>query len=261
MVDKKKTAIDEGELRLFRAVWNHSEDNLFVVLKTAAGDFITERSNPSLIKLFHLKPEEASGCSLKELLPSEAYKVIANRYNECLQKNLPITYEESHVIDESGLMRYWSTMILPVTDTQTGEQRIFGMSREVTELKRIEEQLTLVNEKLESAVEERTKELQQALLEMEKISKYDKLTGLYNRHKLDEELLKEMDLAKRYGTCFGLILMDIDNFKSINDSLGHHQGDMALVEFAKVLKNAIRKTDVLGRWGGLKIFFSTPFYN
>lgn len=221
-MNKKQLMIDQGELKLFRTVWDHSEDNLFVVRKMPDGDFITERTNPSLVKLFKLTAEQASGYPLKNLLPPDAYHAIAARYSECLEKNIPIDYEESHIIDSSDLPSYWLTKILPVIDPETGQERIFGVSRNITELKRIEQQLVLANERLEHEVEKRTEELKLALREMERISKYDKLTKLCNRHKLDEELEKEIELARRYENSFGLILMDIDDFKQINDTHGHY---------------------------------------
>lgn len=257
-VNEHTTVSCEDELRFFKAVWNNSEDNLFIVLKTEDGDFITERTNPALVKLFQLTPEQASGASLKAFLPAEAFQKIAQRYNDCLQNNAAVHYEESHVLDDSGGVRYWETMLLPIIDEQTGEQRVFGISREFTRLKRIEEQLKLANERLEEKVKARTKELEEALQKMEKISIYDKLTKLYNRHKLDDELTNEINFAKRYGNCFGLILMDVDNFKTINDSLGHVIGDKVLVEFADVLKQSIRQTDIAGRWGGDEFLIIVP---
>jgi len=257
-MNNRQSIIDQGELKLFRAVWDHSEDNLFVVRKTQDGDFITERTNPSLVNLFNFSEEQAAGCSLKKLMPPDAYNAIVARYNDCLDKNIPIDYEESHIIDSTGIPQFWLTKIIPVIDSDTGEERIFGISRDVTKLKRIEQQLVTSNEKLEQQIEQRTKELTTALQEMEKISKYDKLTKVFNRYKLDEELENQLELARRYGNSFGLILMDIDNFKEINDSNGHHIGDRALIEFASILKASIRKTDIVGRWGGDEFLLIIP---
>ncbi len=85
-------------------------------MKTEDGDFITERSNPALVKLFKMTPQQASGASLKTLLPVEAFQKIAQRYNDCLQNNAPVHYAETHVLDDSGEARYWETMILPIID-------------------------------------------------------------------------------------------------------------------------------------------------
>jgi len=85
---------------------------------------------------------------------------------------------------------------------------------------------------------------------IEKISQTDKLTQVYNRLKLDETLLIELERSNRYHTPLAIISLDIDKFKSVNDTYGHHIGDRVLVEVASVLQNHLRKTDTLGRWGG-----------
>lgn len=85
---------------------------------------------------------------------------------------------------------------------------------------------------------------------IEELSITDKLTGLYNRLKLDEILSQQIDEYKRYKHPFSIILLDIDNFKQINDHFGHDIGDNILEEIAKRLKLNIRTTDVVGRWGG-----------
>lgn len=232
--------LNQGSLQLFEALWEHSEDHLFVVMKTEEGEFVTERTNPSLIQFAQMTPEQASGAKLKEILPTDACQDISQKYHLCLSKNHLIHYEESIDMGD-GQITYWSTMILPVIDDQTGIQRIFGISRNITQLKQHEKTLISDNEKLEKAVQQRTEELQIALKEMEALSQTDKLTQLCNRHKLDETLLEQIDLSQRYPHRFGLILMDIDNFKSINDVYGHYEGDQALVQFAELVKNAIRK--------------------
>ena len=103
-----------------------------------------------------------------------------------------------------------------------------------------------------------TTELEHSNSELARLSVTDKLTQLYNRLKLDEMLTRELCRAKRYGSKFSIILCDIDYFKSVNDLYGHQVGDKVLVEFAKVLKNNLRKSDVLGRWGGEEFLIIMP---
>ncbi|MCW8901770.1 MAG: diguanylate cyclase [Gammaproteobacteria bacterium] len=98
-------------------------------------------------------------------------------------------------------------------------------------------------DKLKNLVKERT-------LELEKISVTDQLTKLYNRRKTDETLSFEMERAKRSHGSFGIIMIDIDNFKKVNDTYGHLTGDDVLQEIARILSDNVRKIDVLGRWGG-----------
>jgi len=78
----------------------------------------------------------------------------------------------------------------------------------------------------------------------------DKLTGLFNRLKLDETLNDEFNRSNRFKNSFGIIIIDIDYFKKVNDTDGHLVGDQVLIHFAKILKDNIRKVDVVGRWGG-----------
>lgn len=78
----------------------------------------------------------------------------------------------------------------------------------------------------------------------------DKLTGLYNRTKLDEILQEELNRSQRYNQKFGLVLMDFDYFKTINDTYGHQVGDEALIEIAKLITAHLRSTDKAIRWGG-----------
>jgi polar amino acid transport system substrate-binding protein len=88
------------------------------------------------------------------------------------------------------------------------------------------------------------KDLKRYNKQLEELSKTDALTKLYNRRKIDEILNKLQN--KKYS----LILLDIDNFKEINDVFGHLEGDKVLIKIAELLKNNINSNDVLGRWGG-----------
>jgi diguanylate cyclase (GGDEF)-like protein/PAS domain S-box-containing protein len=86
----------------------------------------------------------------------------------------------------------------------------------------------------------------------------DKLTKLLNRHagiKMFENLLYQ---AQRYGVPFSLLMLDIDNFKKINDGLGHLAGDLALRKVAKAIKKGTRKSDIAIRWGGEEFLLLLP---
>lgn len=120
----------------------------------------------------------------------------------------------------------------------------------IEENKRIE-LLKDINQKLEFEVEKRTEEL-------EHIAITDGLTQLYNRTKMDMELQKLEGIYKRYGRVFSVIMIDIDYFKSVNDTFGHQVGDSVLKQFAKILKENIRNTDFIGRWGGEEFLIVCP---
>lgn len=126
------------------------------------------------------------------------------------------------------------------------------------ELERQNENLRHMNANLEALVAQRTRELSEKNQELERIVITDRLTGLYNRLRLDQMQEKEIAYAERYGIGFSLLLLDIDKFKSINDRYGHHVGDSVLIAIAGVLSDNIRKTDTLGRWGGEEFMIICP---
>ncbi|MGB5867274.1 MAG: transporter substrate-binding domain-containing protein [Arcobacteraceae bacterium] len=85
---------------------------------------------------------------------------------------------------------------------------------------------------------------------IEELSIRDKLTSLYNRLKLDEIMIEKVEGFKRYKNDFSIILIDIDDFKIVNDTYGHDVGDDVLRVLSATLQSHVRLTDVVGRWGG-----------
>jgi diguanylate cyclase (GGDEF)-like protein len=94
--------------------------------------------------------------------------------------------------------------------------------------------------------------------ELEKVAATDRLTLLANRYRLDEALESELYRAKRYGTVFAVIMIDVDHFKKVNDAFGHLIGDKVLVELAEVLRHHVRESDIAGRWGGEEFLIVLP---
>ena len=115
-----------------------------------------------------------------------------------------------------------------------------------------------MNNKLEEKVQERTKQLQDATQRLEQLANTDRLTKIANRMSLDFQLDKQLQIAKSEGMPLSLILLDVDQFKGVNDQYGHQVGDMVLKETANLLKENIRKTDVVGRWGGEEFLVISP---
>ena len=96
-------------------------------------------------------------------------------------------------------------------------------------------------------------------LELEKLSITDPLTGIYNRRYFDTKLKEKITLAQRYGLKFSLIMFDIDHFKKINDEYGHDVGDMVLIEYSKLISEAIREGDIFCRVGGEEFMIIVPY--
>lgn len=109
---------------------------------------------------------------------------------------------------------------------------------------------------VESRLRELYKEQEARLLE--RIAETDLLTQLCNRRKLDEVIGAEIQRAERMQSPFGVVMLDIDHFKLVNDTHGHIAGDNVLKEFARQLQQLLRKTDTLGRWAGEEFLVVCP---
>ncbi|MDH5571251.1 MAG: GGDEF domain-containing protein [Gammaproteobacteria bacterium] len=105
--------------------------------------------------------------------------------------------------------------------------------------------------RLEEMVKERTKEI-------EYLSQIDKLTGLFNRRHLEEIMISEFRRAMRFYHELSLIIVDLDNFKQINDTFGHLAGDKVLRLTGKVIRDQLRDTDFAGRYGGEEFVVLLP---
>jgi diguanylate cyclase (GGDEF)-like protein len=103
---------------------------------------------------------------------------------------------------------------------------------------------------LEAVVASRTAELRATQLRLETMAYNDALTDLPNRRRFNDELHRLDALARRGGDPFALLLIDLDRFKYINDTLGHDAGDALLVAAAERLRAAVRQTDCVARLGG-----------
>ncbi len=93
-------------------------------------------------------------------------------------------------------------------------------------------------------------ELRQRNRELERVTRTDALTGLFNRRHLEERLAEMVSGARRSGRPIGVLMLDLDRFKAINDSAGHAAGDLVLRAVADRLRAEVRREDVAGRWGG-----------
>lgn len=118
--------------------------------------------------------------------------------------------------------------------------------------------------------EKNIQELEKELERLQKLVFYDELTGLLNRRGFETEALKMFQAIslggqgaqlRQYRVPFAVLFLDIDNFKHINDSLGHAAGDQVLQHIATLLRTHLRTGDIIGRWGGeefVAAFLGTP---
>ena len=197
---------------------------------------------------------------------------------QIIRSGKPILEKEEKETWRDGHETWVLTTKLPLVDGKGNVIGTMGISRDITERKRMEHELEGHRVHLEKLVRERTAELAlanellqqdiaarkiaeqelaekaqaltQANAELENLSLVDDLTGLYNRRGFLALARHQSRLALRNGTNFSIAFLDLDGLKLINDTRGHQEGDLALMEAASLLKTCFRESDILARLGG-----------
>lgn len=188
----------------------------------------------TMYELYGLSPDEFSGRFdevLARVVPEDVPH-LTKLIDECLRtgSDFVTTYRilrhgtEIHHIDAQAVL-------VPGNGHQP--VRMIGVNRDVTERKRNEQELL-------------------------RLATTDVLTGCYNRGYLQRMLELEIDRARRHGDALSLLMYDLDRFKTINDTWGHGVGDAVLAQGAAVVRETIRRTDTLARWGGEEFMVLCP---
>jgi diguanylate cyclase (GGDEF)-like protein/PAS domain S-box-containing protein len=218
--DITERAATEAQLKLAAKVFESSLDAIFIT--DPHGEIVT--CNPAAEELTRQVAKALSGTSASQLFFAPAQPAW---YEEAQAKLEREGYWEGKIwhrrADQTAVALQASWVVLRSAEGEAINTVLF--------LKDLSEKLA-------------------ALQRIEQLAFTDALTGLPNRLMLTERVGHAIRLAERNGQCFAMIFLDLDRFKSINDSLGHLFGDMVLVEMAQRLKNCLRQTDTLCRLGG-----------
>jgi diguanylate cyclase (GGDEF)-like protein len=145
--------------------------------------------------------------------------------------------------------RDWHVQFTPVTDPVESLER-FGVAAVLAVALAVSTLLFWLLSSLGTILRLRDELLEQAM--------HDPLTGLYNRRYMEEWLRHEVFRARRHGRPIGVIMIDVDHFKRINDRLGHEGGDVVLRELASVIRGAARASDIVCRYGGEEFVLLMP---
>ena len=237
------------------------------------------RISRSLAMRFGLKdPSEAFHKTDFDMFSEEHAKQAFADEQEIVRTGTPIVEKEEKETWPNGHETWVLSTKLPLLNEQGNIIGIMGISRDITERKRVDRELGQYRAHLEELVANRTAELletnqqlerdvaarklaeQQLALKaeelarsnavLENLSLIDDLTGLYNRKGFLALANHRMKLAYRNHEDFSIAFVDLDGLKQINDTFGHQEGNRALNDTASVLRDSFRESDILARLGG-----------
>jgi diguanylate cyclase (GGDEF)-like protein/PAS domain S-box-containing protein len=184
--------------------------------------------------------ETLLGKVVSDVLEPDKWDLCYQADKEVMEKGIT-SKTEDYVILEDGTPIWYEVAKSPYRDPTDNSVGVLVMARDVTERKATEQQLA------------------DAIMDLQELSFIDSLTKVANRRSFDEQLRKLWHGHIREQQPLTLILCDIDYFKAFNDNYGHQQGDIALQEVAKVLRNVVQRgTDEVARYGGEEFAFLLP---
>lgn len=243
----------ESEER-YRLLADHAHD---VIWTMSPGGEITYVS-PGVEAMRGLTPEEAMNQSIDQIHPPES-QAISLGYFERLAERLknglaPEEFKgELEYYRKDGTTVWTEVQVVPHMGQEGELIEILGVSRDISERKHFEDRL----QKARDEVEDANAELEQANAQLQRQATTDELTGFYNRRHA-REILEGAAKEVARGSQHSILLIDVDYFKKVNDSLGHNKGDLFLVELSKRIREQVREVDVLVRWGGDEFIVFMP---
>ena len=182
--------------------------------------------SPQVVELLGVSQEEwivDPYCWRSHVHPEDIERVW-QEYTAAYNNHLPLNHEY-RMVHEDGTIKWVMEQAYPIDDSEGNPWLVQGMIFDITERKKAEEQVAF-------------------------LAYNDKLTGLPNRALFEEMLEISLARARRHDLGVGVLFLDLDNFKLVNDSLGHAAGDVLLVQLAERLRGCTRETDLVARQGG-----------
>ncbi len=226
-LNKLHRELSESEEK-YRMIADHSGDCLWIAdLKTLHFTYVS----PAVKQIYGSTPESTIKDSIADVMPPYSLETV----KRILQEELALEAKgadpgRSRTIEIQEYRKdrsiVWIENVLSfIRDDKQRPVAILGVSRDVTERRLLSE-------------------------ELRNLAVTDPLTGAFNRRHFMEELNREMERSDRYSIPLSLIMLDLDNFKNINDLFGHETGDRVLKGVVDLIRKRIRLPDVLARWGG-----------
>lgn len=203
-------------------------ENISIGIITFDEHMIIDSCNAEILKTFGYKTNDLIGVSINSLLDSDSQLACHYLIDKLLRNNTDTSSLDNNQVEITGVKYNKETLDLSLSINKiefAGKHILIAMFRDISNEKRAHEKL-------------------------EQMANFDALTSLPNRILFHDRLIHAVEQAKRRQNIVGLLFIDLDRFKLINDSLGHHIGDLLLIKTAKRIRKCIREGDTVARLGG-----------
>mgnify|MGYP002152242525 CR=1 FL=1 len=219
--------------------------------------------NRRFAELLGYQPDELIGVSSRLWYADKSiWEAAGERYNAVLSSGRAFEGEMELVRKDGS--RFWCDVRSKAVDPNDLSRGGIWIIMDISDRKATEAALVAAREQLEQRVEERTRELEQVVASLHReieerkiaeerirhLAQHDSLTGLPNRSLFESRLEEQITLAQARQDSLAVLFVDLDRFKHINDSLGHHEGDMLLRSLAERLRLTVGNQGTLSRIGG-----------
>ena len=241
--DERLRQSEERNARLL-AFMNHSPSLMFI--KDLEGRYVYV--NDRFEQAFGLESKDIISHTDFEIFSAELATQFRANDAKVLATGVGIEVEEAAPYGD-GLLHTSIVHKFPLLDSRGQVTAVGGIVTDITERKRLEEELRQKNVQLGKAIQAEAA-LRDRQEHLNFIATHDPLTGLPNRALLHERAEHAIAVSRRSGRLLALLFMDLDRFKAVNDSLGHAAGDNMLREVATRLSGCLREVDMIARHGG-----------
>lgn len=223
--------------------YKYAMENIHDIVWELDRNLVFTFMSPNSKAISGYEPDEMVGRCMLDFLSGESKIYIGGSMKKNYQKRLdgtmkdPVLYDVQF-LNKDGSVIWFEVSVKPLFSKE-GFIGYIGTSRDISEKKAYENE-----------VKKYIEELERTNKELDRLAALDMLTGAYNRRKFEKDVTSAARKKEKNGAPFAIIMFDIDGFKKINDRYGHKGGDALLQEITSVVKQALRKTDKLFRWGG-----------
>jgi len=220
----------EADLRLSEERYRLLAENAWEVIWTASPDGTIDYISPSVERVRGFTPAEAMSLSIEQTHPPASAASVIDFYRRLFAAieagaELPVFRGEHEYYRKDGSIMVGEVQVIPQVDDDGRIVEILGVTRDISERKEFE-------------------------AELRRLAVYDPVTGVWNRRHGQELMAADLEQARGSSQRLTVLMLDIDHFKSVNDTHGHQAGDRVLGDICRRVLDTVNGTDIVARWGG-----------